>query len=54
MPDITMCVNGSCPKSIDCYRHADSGTVSDGRWQSYAYFSDDDEDCYWPITRSEP
>jgi hypothetical protein len=37
MPDITMCVNQNCPLSKTCYRHEDSGTISDIR-QSWTDF----------------
>lgn len=37
MPDITMCVNHSCPKATNCYRHQ----AEPSEWQCYAYFKAD-------------
>lgn len=49
MPDISMCMNGSCPKRADCYRHPLSGTQG-SNYQSYANFTPNEKgDCknFW-------
>lgn len=47
MPDITMCARTDCPKSRNCLRHADSGTVA-SFYQSYAKIGGENpEECLW-------
>ena len=62
MPDITMCKNQTCPMRKSCYRHTESGTEPNPRWQSWASWKplmvglDDHDDShhgwacggYWP------
>jgi len=38
MPDISMCTDDCCPSRAICRRHEASGTVPDGRAQSYTLF----------------
>ena len=54
MPDIAMCRSKVCRLSETCHRHADSGTIPDGKWQTYIV-PDPDEDTrngccmYWHV-----
>lgn len=42
MPDISMCVNKTCPHRKKCYRNKASGTIPDDKYQSYADFAPDE------------
>ena len=54
MPDISMCVM-ACPKSRECRRHEDSGTVPDERWQAWGSgIPGDDCPIYWPAKDAAP
>lgn len=53
MPDITMCMNASCPMRDRCYRYR---AVPDEVWQYWAMFYLPDFgslkcDMFWPIER---
>lgn len=52
MPDISMCAAIFCPKSRQCYRHADSGTKPSEYLQSYSSFTPG-EDCiaFWQVSK---
>ena len=41
MPDITMCLNHSCPMRFTCYRF----TAVPGEWQSYSCFKPVNGEC---------
>ncbi len=41
MPDISMCMNNTCAKRADCYRHPWSGTQGSD-YQSYSDFKPDE------------
>jgi hypothetical protein len=53
MPDIAMCPveSGVCPKSKDCYRHEDSGTLPDEGRQAY-FKSLNPETCKYFVSSS--
>ena len=38
MPDISMCLNSSCPLCEECYRYKAKPSL----WQAYAYFAPDE------------
>lgn len=48
MPDISMCMNETCPIKKSCYRY--TATPSE-HWQSYGSFVWKDGKCdhYWPV-----
>lgn len=51
MPDISMCAATGCPKSRQCYRHEDSGTVPNEWRQSYI-MGEPNGDCrnFWQVS----
>jgi len=49
MPDISMC-SAACPKSRQCYRHKDSGTVPDKWRQSYTVRETGPCDDFWQVS----
>lgn len=52
MPDISMCMNTTCPLRHQCYRHEASGTQANPIWQSYSDFKPDDQgECehFWNV-----
>lgn len=48
MPDMTMCVNSTCPLRRMCYRYR---AVPDKYWQSFAEFKPDGDSCeyFWHV-----
>lgn len=42
MPDITMCLNGRCPKKMECYRFT---AIPYEHFQSYAAFELEHGEC---------
>lgn len=50
MPDISMC-SAVCPKSSQCYRHADSGTKPSEHRQSYIMRENGPCDDFWQVTK---
>jgi hypothetical protein len=50
MPDISMCLNSTCPKKETCYRYM----AEPDKGQSYSSFSCVDGECeyYWPDLRN--
>jgi len=56
MPDISMCAATKCPRSKECYRHADSGTKPSEPWQTYSYFAHGLTGCgsFWPARETRP
>lgn len=49
MPDISMC-SAACPKSRQCYRHADSGTKPDKYWQTYVLRDQGPCNDFWQVS----
>ncbi len=51
MPDISMCAASACPRSKECYRHADSGTKPSEHWQTYSAFAHGVDGCasFWLV-----
>jgi len=41
-PDLTLCDNDQCPRSLGCYRFC---AVPDPRWQSWAHFEPQNGEC---------
>lgn len=56
MPDISMCNTQHCELSKKCYRHEDSGTEPNGKYQSWGCFQknhDTGKDCPYFWTRDK-
>ncbi len=51
MPDISMCLNATCPLRVRCYRHQDSGTRPSEHRQAYSpdFKPDENGNCryFW-------
>ena len=46
MPDITMCLNETCPAAWRCYRSEKSGTKLSGERQSWGLYVVGDSEVY--------